>query len=44
MGCCAIALMMEVASTSETPVNFYQTTRHNNPDDTAIFILAAVRT
>jgi hypothetical protein len=24
--------MMEVASTSETSVNFYQTTRHNNPE------------
>jgi hypothetical protein len=29
----AIALMMEAASTSETLVNFYQTTRHNNPED-----------
>jgi hypothetical protein len=28
-----IALMMEAASTSETLVNFYQTTRRNNPDD-----------
>jgi hypothetical protein len=28
-----IALMMEAASTSETPVNFYQTTRHNNPEE-----------
>jgi hypothetical protein len=27
------ALMMEAASTSETSVNFYQTTRHNNPED-----------
>jgi hypothetical protein len=36
--------MMEAASTSETPVNFYQTTRRNNLEDTAIFILAAVRT
>jgi hypothetical protein len=27
-----IALMMEAASTSETSVNFYQTTRHNNPE------------
>jgi hypothetical protein len=25
-------LMMEAASTSETLVNFYQTTRHNNPE------------
>jgi hypothetical protein len=29
----AIALMMEAASTSETWVNFYQTTRRNNPED-----------
>jgi hypothetical protein len=29
----SIALMMEAASTSETSVNFYQTTRHNNPED-----------
>jgi hypothetical protein len=34
------ALMMEAASTSETSVNLYQTTRRNNPDE-AIFILAA---
>jgi hypothetical protein len=26
-------LMMEAASTSETLVNFYQTTRRNNPED-----------
>jgi hypothetical protein len=25
--------MMEAASTSETSVNFYQTTRHNNPEN-----------
>jgi hypothetical protein len=24
---------MEAASTSETAVNFYQTTQHNNPED-----------
>jgi hypothetical protein len=29
----AIALMMETPSTSETPVNFYQTTRRNIPED-----------
>jgi hypothetical protein len=29
----AIALMMEAAITSETSVNFYQTTRRNIPDD-----------
>jgi hypothetical protein len=28
----AIALMKEAASTSETSINFYQTTRRNNPD------------
>jgi hypothetical protein len=28
-----IALMMEAASTSETSINFYQTTRGNNPED-----------
>jgi hypothetical protein len=34
--CCLhhlIALMMEAANTSEMTVNFYQTTRHNNPED-----------
>jgi hypothetical protein len=35
LGCCTmrIALMMEAANTSETLVNFYQTTRRNNPQD-----------
>jgi hypothetical protein len=28
-----IAMMMEAASTSEMSVNFYQTTRHYNPED-----------
>jgi hypothetical protein len=28
-----IALMMEAASTSEAPVNFYQTAQRNNPED-----------
>jgi hypothetical protein len=28
-----IALIMEAASTSEKSVNFYQTTRRNNPED-----------
>jgi hypothetical protein len=27
-----IALMMEASSISETSVNFYQTTRHNNSE------------
>jgi hypothetical protein len=36
------ALMIEATSTSETPVNFYQTTLCRNPE--VIFILAAVRT
>jgi hypothetical protein len=27
------ALMMKAASTSETSVNFYQTLRRNNPED-----------
>jgi hypothetical protein len=26
-------MMMEAASTSETSVNFYETTRRNNPED-----------
>jgi hypothetical protein len=34
----AIALMMEAASTSETSVNFYQTTRRNNPEDSHLNI------
>jgi hypothetical protein len=29
----AVALMMEAARTSETSVNFYQTTRRYNPED-----------
>jgi hypothetical protein len=33
---CAIALKMEAARTSETLVNFYQTTRRYNPEDTAV--------
>jgi hypothetical protein len=34
----AIALMMEAARTSETLVNFYQTTRHYNPEDSHLRI------
>jgi hypothetical protein len=33
-----IALIMEAASTSETSVNFYQTTRRNNPEDSRLHI------
>jgi hypothetical protein len=29
-------LIMEAASTSETSVNFYQTTRRNNPEDSQL--------
>jgi hypothetical protein len=28
-----IALVMEAANIAETSVNFYQTTWHNNPED-----------
>jgi hypothetical protein len=31
-----IALMMEAASTYETSVNFCQTTRRNNPEDSRL--------
>jgi hypothetical protein len=34
-----IALMMEAARTSETLVNFYQTTRHYNPEDSHLQII-----
>jgi hypothetical protein len=33
-----IALMMEAARTSETLVNFYQTTRHNVPEDSHLHL------
>jgi hypothetical protein len=32
-----IALMMEAANTSETSVNFYQTTRRNIPEDSHLY-------
>jgi hypothetical protein len=38
-----VALMMEAASTSKTSVNFYQTTRRNNPEVSHLHT-AAVRT
>jgi hypothetical protein len=33
-----IALMMEAASTSETSINFYYTTRRNNPEDSNLHV------
>jgi hypothetical protein len=36
--------IMEAKGMSKMSVNFYQTTQRNNPQKTAIFILAAVRT
>jgi hypothetical protein len=36
-----IAPMMEAANTSETSVNFYQTTRRNNPEDSHLHISAS---
>jgi hypothetical protein len=38
------ALMMEAVSTSDTSVNFYQTTQRNIPEDSHLFIFAAVKT
>jgi hypothetical protein len=38
---CSLAisfLMIEAASTSETSVNFYKTTRRNNPEDSHLHI------
>jgi hypothetical protein len=32
---------MEAASTSETSVNFYQTTRRNNPEDSHLLIMTS---
>jgi hypothetical protein len=34
-----IAMMMEAARTSETLVNFYQTTRRYNPEDSHVYSL-----
>jgi hypothetical protein len=36
--------MMEAASTSETSVNFYQTTRLNNPEDSHLQFVLLFRT
>jgi hypothetical protein len=35
----AITLMMEAANTSEASVNFYQTTRGNNPEDSHLLLV-----
>jgi hypothetical protein len=37
------SLMMEAAGISETSVNFYQTTRRNNPEDLLTALISAVR-
>jgi hypothetical protein len=37
-----VALMMEAASSSETSVNFYQTARHYNPEDSHLYTWANV--
>jgi hypothetical protein len=34
--CCLVTLMMEAASTSERSMDFDQTTRRNNPDDSRL--------
>jgi hypothetical protein len=33
-----VPLMLEAASTSEMSVNFYQTTWHNNPEDSHLHL------
>jgi hypothetical protein len=38
-----IALMTKAASTSEKSVNFYQTTRHNSPEDSHLHRAAGVK-
>jgi hypothetical protein len=38
-----IALMMEAARTSETLVNFYQTTRRYNPEDSHLQIITILQ-
>jgi hypothetical protein len=36
---CSLVLMMEAARTSETLVNFYQTTRSYNPEDSHLLMV-----
>jgi hypothetical protein len=38
----AVALIMESASTSESSVNFYQTTQRNNPENSHLHFLLEV--
>jgi hypothetical protein len=40
---CIVALMMGAASTSETSVNFYKTTRRNIPEDSHFHIDASLQ-
>jgi hypothetical protein len=37
-----IAMIMEEVSTSKTSVNFYQTTRRNNPEDSRLLCLTCL--
>jgi hypothetical protein len=39
---CAIALMMEAVNTSETSVNFYQTTRGSIPEDSHLHLVKSL--
>jgi hypothetical protein len=41
-GLVQVTMLMEAASTSETSVNFYQTTRRNNPQDVHIHLSPAL--
>jgi hypothetical protein len=35
-----IVLMMEAAGTNETSINFYHTTRRNNPEDSHLYTVS----
>jgi hypothetical protein len=39
VGPCSAIALMKAASTSETSINFYQTTRRNNPEDSHLLVL-----